>query len=132
MRGCKLSHYRVGGDLLSHADAVSSALRGLTSLFGMGRGAPPRDSRHSCLGGPRGRGKPHGDRDPLRPRDRCHVRAGTCVPQDAAVPGGGWERAPASTARGHAQAIGQLVPLGSTCRHASTCGLSTWSSTTAL
>ena len=27
--------------------AVSSALRGLTSLFGMGRGAPPRKNRHS-------------------------------------------------------------------------------------
>ena len=27
-------------------DAVSSALRGLTSLFGMGRGGPPRYSHH--------------------------------------------------------------------------------------
>ena len=35
-------------------------------------------------------------------------------------------------ARLHAQAFGQLVPLGSTCRHASTCGLSTCSSGTAL
>ena len=32
--------------------AVSSALRGLTSLFGMGRGAPPRYCRHSCLSWP--------------------------------------------------------------------------------
>ena len=31
-----------------------------------------------------------------------------------------------------AEALGPLVPLGSTCRHAHTCGLSTWSSTTAL
>ena len=29
--------------------AVSSPRRGLTSLFGMGRGAPPRHSRRSCL-----------------------------------------------------------------------------------
>ena len=31
-----------------------------------------------------------------------------------------------------AEAFGPLVPLGSTCRHAHTCGLSTSSSTTAL
>ena len=31
-----------GGDLLSH-DAVPSALTGLTSLFGMGRGEPRRN-----------------------------------------------------------------------------------------
>ena len=37
---------RVGGDLLSHTDAVSLARQGLTSLFGMGRGAPLRNSRH--------------------------------------------------------------------------------------
>ena len=42
---------KVGGDLLSHIDAVSSALRGLTSLFGMGRGAPPRNSRHVTVSG---------------------------------------------------------------------------------
>ena len=30
-------------------DAVSSALRGLTSLFGMGRGGPPRYSHHVSL-----------------------------------------------------------------------------------
>ena len=36
--------------------AVSSSRRGLTSLFGMGRGAPPRHSRHSWLfGSPDGR-----------------------------------------------------------------------------
>ena len=33
--------------------AVSSARRGLTSLFGMGRGGPPRCSRHVCLQGSR-------------------------------------------------------------------------------
>ncbi len=37
--------------------AVSSSRRGLTSLFGMGRGAPPRHSRHSCLHGLDGRAK---------------------------------------------------------------------------
>ena len=30
-------------------NAVSSALRGLTSLFGMGRGGPPRYSHRMCL-----------------------------------------------------------------------------------
>ena len=37
--------------------AVSSALRGLTSLFGMGRGAPPRKNRHadSAAGGLHGK-----------------------------------------------------------------------------
>ena len=30
-------------------NAVSSALRGLTSLFGMGRGGPPRYSHHVSL-----------------------------------------------------------------------------------
>ena len=34
--------------------------------------------------------------------------------------------------RRRAEAPGPLVPLGSTCRHARTCGLSTWSSPTAL
>ena len=40
-------------------DAVSSALPGLTSLFGMGRGAPRRHSRHLSLSDSRlfGRGK---------------------------------------------------------------------------
>ena len=32
---------KVGGDLLSHITAVPSALAGLTSLFGMGRGGTP-------------------------------------------------------------------------------------------
>ena len=51
----------------------------------------------------------------------------------------GWGKpTPAWTREAHcvrvrrAEAFGQLVPLGSTCRHAHTCGLSTWSSTTAL
>ena len=34
-----------------HVTAVSSALPGLTSLFGMGRGAPPRHSRHLFVHG---------------------------------------------------------------------------------
>jgi hypothetical protein len=33
-----------GGDILSHSDAVPSALSGLTSLFGMGRGEPRRNN----------------------------------------------------------------------------------------
>ena len=61
---------RVGGDLLSHTDAVSSARQGLTSLFGMGRGAPLRNSRHFCLPeGPCGGGK---------------GTAGTCTPSSQA------------------------------------------------
>ena len=78
--------------------AVSSSRRGLTSLFGMGRGAPPRNGRHLCLLGLGGRGKP------------AQARGG----------------------RFRAEALGPLVPLGSTCRHAPTCGLSTSSSATAL
>ena len=80
--------------------AVSSSRRGLTSLFGMGRGAPPRHCRHVSLRalGLGGRGKPTHERVPPH----------------------------------RAEALGPLVPLGSTCRHAHTCGLSTSSSTTAL
>ena len=81
--------------------AVSSPQRGLTSLFGMGRGAPPRLCRHSSL---------------------------------AALYGTGEGKAP-RTRRGRIperKRYGPLVPLGSTCRHAHTCGLSTWSSPTAL
>ena len=37
--------------------AVSSSRRGLTSLFGMGRGAPPRHSRHLSLIGLSGWGE---------------------------------------------------------------------------
>ena len=85
----------VGGELLSHTSAVSSSRRGLTSLFGMGRGAPPRHSRHLFVYGL-----------------------------------GGWVKT--NTERHWAEAFGQLVPLGSTCRHAHTCGLSTSSSPTAL
>ena len=49
---------RLGGDLLSHSLAVSSARQGLTSLFGMGRGAPLRNGRHFFMPeGPCGGGK---------------------------------------------------------------------------
>ena len=82
--------------------AVSSSRRGLTSLFGMGRGAPPRNGRHSCLSASTGRGKPTQGNSTSAPLG------------------------------GSAEAFGQLVPLGSTCRHAHTCGLSTSSSATAL
>ena len=47
---CRGFRYEGGDDLLSHNSyAVSSALRGLTSLFGMGRGGPPRYSHHMFL-----------------------------------------------------------------------------------
>ena len=81
--------------------AVSSPRRGLTSLFGMGRGAPPRNGRHSVFLSPASTG-----------------REG--------------EQARNSVNRTPAEAPGPLVPLGSTCRHAHTCGLSTSSSPTAL
>ena len=81
--------------------AVSSSRRGLTSLFGMGRGAPPRNGRHflSLLGLNRMGENRHTD-------NICTTR--------------------------RTEAFGPLVPLGSTCRHAHTCGLSTSSSPTAL
>ena len=91
--------------------AVSSSRRGLTSLFGMGRGAPPRHSRHLCF---------HGFSRPLglnRMGKNRHKDNATRRP----VQPGHWS-----------EAFGQLVPLGSTCRHAHTCGLSTSSSATAL
>ena len=90
----------------------------------MGRGAPLRNGRHFCLAkGPCGGGK---------------GTAGTCTavfsclgfPRPARIPAADG-RAPRMF-RGHAQALGQLVPLGSAHRCASTCGLSTRSSTAAL
>src|SRR5438445_2647935 len=44
-------YFYAGDDLLSHtlSRAVQSALRGLTSVFGMGTGGPPRyDHRQTC------------------------------------------------------------------------------------
>ena len=90
--------------------AVSSSRRGLTSLFGMGRGAPPRNGRHLSFCGLLPFGLADGE---SRHRNRLYYEA-PCV------------------VGCRAEAFGQLVPLGSTCRHAHTCGLSTWSSTTAL
>ena len=77
--------------------AVSSSRQGLTSLFGMGRGAPLRHSRRFCASRPRRMGERRTQGERLR-----------------------------------AEAIGPLVPLGSTHRCAHTCGLSTSSSPTAL
>ena len=54
------------------------------------------------------------------------------IPASRTHPCGGWACAPDLCLGGDAQALGQLVPLGSTHRCASTCGLSTWSSATAL
>ena len=39
----------MGGDILSHTNAVPSAQTGLTSLFGMGRGGPRRYSHLKVL-----------------------------------------------------------------------------------
>ena len=89
--------------------AVSSSRRGLTSLFGMGRGAPPRNGRHLSFCG-------------LLP----FGLAGWGKPTPA------WTIEAPRVVGCRAEAFGQLVPLGSTCRHAHTCGLSTSSSTTAL
>ena len=48
--GAVVAIYCVGGDLLSHLQAVPSAQKGLTSLFGMGRGEPLRCSHQQVLG----------------------------------------------------------------------------------
>ena len=88
--------------------AVSSPRRGLTSLFGMGRGAPPRNGRRLS---PCGLDR-MGERGHKEDSTRC---------------------APVPVVRAHwAEALGPLVPLGSTRRRAPTCGLSTSSSPTAL
>ena len=83
--------------------AVSSPRRGLTSLFGMGRGAPPRNGRRLSLCGL----NRMGERRHRNTDSRCASAHGT-------------------------EALGPLVPLGSTRRRAPTCGLSTSSSPTAL
>ena len=44
--------YKKGGDILSHRVAVPSALIGLTSLFGMGRGEPYRYNHLKLSGEP--------------------------------------------------------------------------------
>ena len=95
--------------------AVSSSRRGLTSLFGMGRGAPPRNGRHLSLSA-----LPDGE---SRHQNRLF--------REAYPPSFPPHRGDDRGVR-RAEAFGQLVPLGSTCRHAHTCGLSTSSSTTAL
>ena len=48
--------------------AVSSSRRGLTSLFGMGRGAPPRHSRHLALHGLSRMGRKPTQKHHTRPR----------------------------------------------------------------
>ena len=96
--------------------AVSSPLRGLTSLFGMGRGAPPRHSRHSFPG----RAAP----TPGTESGRTARTPPTRGPQGTPPPAG--------NAGGAPKPFGPLVPLGSTHRCARTCGLSTSSSPTAL
>ena len=39
--GCGINKKKPGNDLLSHLKAVPSALKGLTSVFGMGTGGSP-------------------------------------------------------------------------------------------
>ena len=46
---CRLSVAGGRRTTFPRSPAVSSSRRGLTSLFGMGRGAPPRHSRHLSL-----------------------------------------------------------------------------------
>ena len=40
---------KIGNDILSQVNLVPSALTGLTSLFGMERGDPRRNSHHKTL-----------------------------------------------------------------------------------
>ena len=60
--------FRMGGrrPTFPRVNAVSSALPGLTSLFGMGRGAPRRHSRHLSLEWPL-----TGRKDPLKRASFC-------------------------------------------------------------
>ena len=99
--------------------AVSSPRRGLTSLFGMGRGAPPRHSRHSSLSSGIADGK---GKSPFA------TRLFSSAPQILVFR----PRGPPTVRSARPPAFGPLVPLGSTSRNAHTCGLSTSSSTTAL
>ena len=55
--------------------AVSSSRRGLTSLFGMVRGAPPRHSRHWSLSGLLGREESRHKDNHARP-----PRVSVCLP----------------------------------------------------
>ena len=105
--------------------AVSSPRRGLTSLFGMGRGAPPRHGRRSSFSRHfrDGRKKPRAAHT-CNPRTRGGSRLGDT--RDGCAGG------PAFYFSARPPAFGPLVPLGSTRRRAPTCGLSTWSSPTAL
>ena len=87
--------------------AVSSALEGLTSVFGMGTGmAPPPWPPAVIVHVPCGGGR-------IRP-------ARGCIPDT-----GGAGRRPAWGAGGMAKPHGLLVPLGCARRRACTCGLST-------
>ena len=104
--------------------AVSSPLRGLTSLFGMGRGAPPRMTATCLSHGSQPCAFRHGRGRKAGPSCRTCVRV--CV---VAI----FRSAPADICIVRpGKPSGPLVPLGSTSRNAPTCGLSTWSSTTAL
>ena len=125
---CRLSV--VGGRRATfpRSPAVSSPRRGLTSLFGMGRGAPPRHSRHFCLfaacPGGRENVTRHFPACLHERRTRCHTIAFPFLRF--------WLKGRRGESPARPRAFGPLVPLGSTSRNARTCGLSTSSSTTAL
>src|SRR5215212_6222114 len=97
----------MGDDLLSHGvyPAVPSALAGLTSLFGMGRGVSPPPSSPFLKSG---------KYSVVRPAERL-----------------AFENRIARSVKDH-QALDLLVPLGYIHRCTYTCGLSTWWSTRSL
>ena len=111
--------------------AVSSALRGLTSLFGMGRGAPPRYCRHSCLSWPLACNPPCALTGALPGCGKGEGRR-RVSPLSVVLSGLSLDLSRGAALHAQPRAFGPLVPLGSTSRNAHTCGLSTWSSATAL
>jgi hypothetical protein len=129
----------VGGDLLSHTlpSAVPSALEGLASGFGKGPGVPHSANttdttiqlftcHHLCHTLHVSHDPPATGPGPAKPRGRA---GGGCVLRVTQ-----WMRIPrrtptATTGRvSCGQALGLLVPVNSTCHHASIPGLSTPSS----
>ena len=112
----------VGGDLLSHSACSIIGAAGLNFSVRNGkRCAPAQWPPLPCPGRALRRRESHAHTAPASRPSRIPA----CPARTAAADG----RAPR---RGRAQAFGQLVPLGSTHRCAPTCGLSTWSSPTAL
>ena len=110
----------VGGDLLSHLKAVPSALGSLTTLFGMGRGDPPRYSRQLLF--ILSQDKPSNQIYYTFNKQARGLRFAISftTTRDFLLLQSFWE------------AFGQLVALSSRHHCPSTCALSTWSSPTAL